>query len=426
MAKLTGKQEEDMQIEITENEPCKISVKYQADAGAILNKRGEVLNAFKKAPVPGFRPGKASLDAVRVHYRQQIEESLKRALAEDAYHNVLFEKKIKPHGAPRFNSLLLGDGKFTCEFDLFTKPEFELAAFKDLEIPKPHAATNEVELAEKLMQELRVRFGDAVPYEDGDFVQMGDNVILDYESTIDGEKVENLCAEAEMITVGASQLTVIDDNILGMKVGETREFDFSVPEAGLPSLSGKTIHFKATVNTGSKSIPCPLDDSLAAKLGKKDIAELREFVHSAAMGKLANQSRLDLNEAVAQRLVADNTVDVPNWMTLSEAQYLAHQAKLDWTTMEDVDKEKYMEMSEKNVKLSLILDRVRENEPEAQLNDQEVFEIIKRNLANTKVKTSLDEVIQEMNRTGYLQILFSRIRDEHTLDYIVKSVKVVE
>lgn len=415
-----------MQIEITENEPCKLTVHYIADALQILNKRGEVLQAFKKAPVPGFRPGKASIEVIKVHYRQQIDESLKRALAEDAYHNVLFEKKIKPHGAPKFSALLLADGKFTCEFDLFTKPDFELASYKDLEIPKPHATTTEVEMTEKLLQELRVRFGDVVPYSETDFVQSGDNVILDYESSIDGVKVDNLCAEGEMLTVGNSKLTVIDDNILGMIVGETREFDFSVPEAGLPSLSGKLVHFKATLVTGSKSIPCPLDNELATRLGQKDIDELRKFVHNAAMGKLATQEKAALNEAVAVRLIADNTMAVPNWMTLSEAQYLAHQAKLDWETLADEDKEKYMEMSEKNVKLSLILDRVRETEPEAQLTDQEVFEIIKRNLANTKVKTSLDDIIKEMNRTGYLQILFSRIRDEHALDFIVKSVKVID
>jgi trigger factor len=415
-----------MDITVNEIEACKLSINYVADAGQILNKRGEILNAFKKAPVPGFRPGKASIDAIKNHYHKQIEESLKRALAEDAYHNVLFEKKIKPHGAPKFNSLLLADGKFTCDFDLFTKPDFELAEFKDLNIPKPHAALSEIEMVERMMQELRVRFGDVSAYGENDFIQTGDNVILDYESTIDGVRVDNICAEGEMLTVGASKLKVIDDNILGMTIGDTREFDFSVPEAGLPSLSGKNVHFKVTLNTGSKTVPCPLNDELANKIGQKNIEELRSFVHSAAMGKLATQEKAALNEAVAVRLVSDNTVSVPNWMTLSEAQYLAHQSQLNWETMADEDKEKYMEMSEKNVKLSLILDRVRETEPLAQLTDQEVFDVIKRNLSNTKLKTPLDDIIKEMNRTGYLQILFSRIRDEHALDFIVKSVKLID
>jgi trigger factor len=415
-----------MQIEVKEIEPCKLSIHYVADAEEILNKRGEVIAHFKKAPVPGFRPGKASVDAIKVHYKTQIEESLKRALAEDAFHNTLFEKKLRPHGAPRFNSLLLADGKFTCDFDLHTKPDFELQPYQDLEIPKPHADQTTLELTEKMLQELRIRFGEAVPYNETDFVQNGDNVIVDYEGSVDGEKVDHLCAVGEMLTVGASNLTQFDDNLLGMIMGETREFDLVVPDAGLPSLVGKTVHLKVTLNMGSKTTPCPLDDTLALKFGKKDFAELKAFASGTAEAAIQNKSKQNINEAVAGRLVESNKFDVPNWLSLSEAQYLVHNAKLDWNILSDLDKEKYIEMGAKNVKLSLILDKIRESNPEAQLTDQEVFEVLKHNLAKTQVKQPLDEVIQQMNKTGYLQILFSRIRDEHTMDFITKTVKLVE
>jgi len=415
-----------MQIEVKEIEPCKLSIHYTASALEIMNKRGEILTHFKKAPVPGFRQGKASLDAIKVHYRTQIEESLKRALAEDAYHNTLFEKKIKPHGAPRFNSLLMADGKFTCEFDLHTKPEFEMASYIDITLPKPHEEEDEVAVTEKMMQELRVRFGEVTPFSETDFVENGDNVILDYEGFLDGERVENLCATGEMLTVGNTNFTYFDQNILGMIVGETREFDLLVPEDSLPSLAGKSVHLVVTLHTGSKTVPYPLDDTLAIRLGKKDFSELKEYVKGTAAATLQNKAKGQINEAVANKLVAETVIAVPNWMSLSEAQYLAHNAKIDWATMADVDREKYLSMAEKNVKLALILDRVREEQPEAQLTDQEVFDVIKQNLAKTNVNRPMDEVMEQMNKSGYLQILFSRIRDEHTMDYITKSVKFVE
>jgi trigger factor len=415
-----------MEIEVKEIEPCKLSVHYVADAEDILNKRARVIEEFKKAPVPGFRAGKASVDAIRMHYRDQIEESLKRALVEDAYHNTLFEKKLKPHGAPRVNSAMMADGKFVCEFDLFVKPNFELAPFRGLNIPKPHETQGPDFIAEAMLQEIRVRYGDVSPYSDTDFVQMGDNVILDYEGTLNGQKIEGLSATGEMLTVGKSNLPAFDNNLLGMKMGENREFDMFVPEGGLPSLAGKRVQLKVTVNMGSKTIPCALDDNLAQKLGKKDFAELREFVHGMAATRASQNYQMLMSEAVAHHLVADNTVDVPPWLALSEAQYLVHQAKLDWNVLADEDKEKYIGIGTQNVKLALILDRIREAEVEAQLTDQEVFEIVKRNLSQTKSQSNLDDVIKEMNRTGYLQILFSRIRDEHTLDYVVKSAHIIE
>lgn len=415
-----------MQIEVTELEPCKLSIHYEANFLEIADKREEVERAFKKAPVPGFREGKAQIEHIRVHYRQQIDDSLKRALAEDAFHNALFEKKLRPHGPPRFNALFLDGGKFTCDFEILTKPDFELPQWKDLEIPKPASPTTSDELANQMMQELRVRLGDVVPYSDTDFVQMGDNVILDYEGTIDGEKVETMCAQGEMITMGKGPLQAFDTNLLGMTLGETREFDFTAPEGGLPSLSGKTIHFKVTLNMGSKIVPCALDDELAKKMGKADFEDLQQYVAQAAFARIANADKMNVHEAIARKLVDSAQISVPNWMSLSEAQYLAHQSQLDWSIIPDVDKEKLIGIAEQNVKLSLILDKIRETTPEAQLSDQEVFEIIKQNLANTRVTQSLDEVIQQMNKTGYLQILFSRIRDEFTMDHIAKSVRLIE
>ena len=415
-----------MNIVVEEIESCKLSIHYEANALEIMDKRAEVQNAFKKAPVPGFRENKASMDAIKVHYRQQIEESLKRALAEDAYHNTLFEKKLRPHGAPKFNNLLLDGGKFTCDFELYTKPEFEIAPYQNMEVPKPVVTETTAEIIEKMLQELRTKLGDVAPYSDTDFVQQGDNVILDYEGTIDGKPVHGLANTGEMVTIGSNLIPNFDNNLLGMGVGETREFDIHAPLETLPSIAGKTVHFKVTLSTGAKTVPCPLNDELAVRMGKKDFNELREQVSAAAAGRVQSSYKMALHDKIAKRLVADNNINVPNWMALSEARYLAHQSQLDWTVMVDDDKEKLLEMATKNVKLSLVLDKVRELEVESQLSDQEVFEIIKQNLSKTKVQKSLDEVIQEMNKTGYLQILFSRIRDEYTMDYIVKSVKVIE
>src|SRR5208282_5822432 len=163
-----------MQIEVTELEPCKLTIHYEANAKEILDKKAVVLESFKKAPVPGNRPGHASMDAIRLHYARQIDESLKRALAEDAYHNTIFEKKLRSHGAPQFNNLLLDGGKFVCEFQILTKPDFDLLDWKNLEIPKPHEPETIAQVSALMMQEMRVRLGEAVPYSETDFVQQGD------------------------------------------------------------------------------------------------------------------------------------------------------------------------------------------------------------------------------------------------------------
>jgi trigger factor len=415
-----------MEIQVTELEPCKLSVHYEADAGQILNKRGDILDQFKKAPVPGFRKGKASVDAIKYYYKDQIEEALKRALVEDAYHNTLFEKKLKAHGAPKITSAQLRDGKFACEFEMFTKPEFEIAPYKDLDLVKPAHGQSIVEMTEELLQQLRMRHGIMEPYTEDDFVQENDNVILNYEGFIGSERIENFCAEGEPLTVGASLLKDFDNNLLGMKLGETREFIVNVPKDGLPSLAGRSINFKVDLVIGSKNVPCPLNDELALKLNKKDFSELREYVQGIATAKIQDTEKQAQVQAISEKLVADNVFTVPNWILLSEAQYLAHQSHLKWDDMPDLDKEKYLQVADKNTRLALVLDKIREDEPEAQLSDQEIFEMIKQRIVLSKPKEPVEDILKNMTQTGYLQILFQRIKDEYTLDFVVKSGKLIE
>jgi FKBP-type peptidyl-prolyl cis-trans isomerase (trigger factor) len=83
-------------------------------------------------------------------------------------------------------------------------------------------------------------------------------------------------------------------------------------------------------------------------------------------------------------------------------------------------------MAAKNVKLSLILDRIRDDNPEAQLTDQEVFDMIKRNLMQSNMQQPLEQVVQQMQKSGYLQVLFARIRDEHAMDFVTKKVQLID
>lgn len=415
-----------MDITVTELEPCKLSIKYIAGSEEMEEKKSAVLKEFKKAPVKGFRKGKANINAIKFHYKKQIEDSLKRAMAESAYHNTIFNKNLRPYGMPDFKSAIINDNIFTCEFNIFTKPDFELATFKDLEIPKPHSDINIIELAEKMVQELRVRFGEVNPYSDKDTIQVGDNVVIDYEGTIDDKKIDSLSFQGEMLTIGTNAFVNFDDNILGMFLGETREFDIIGPDGGLPSFVGKNIHFKVTLNTGSKIIPHPLNDELAKKIGKNTFTEFKEFVYAAASGKVESAKQNQLLNALIIKLVEDNNINIPNWLNLSEAQYLVHHAKLDWNTLTDLDKEKYLDMASKNIKLSLILDRIRESETEAQLSDQEILSIIKQNIDKSKISTSMEDALQQMEKSGQLQVLISKIRDQHTLDFVVKTIKWLE
>lgn len=419
-----------MNIEIKEIEPCKLDVSYSSNSDEINEKLNQVMDAFKKMPVSGFRKGKATRSAIKLKYKNQINNSLKNALLEEAYNNVIFEKGLKTLGKPQVTFVNLLKNTFECAMVLHVKPTFELQDYKNYEIPKPHESLTVEDLTEKMVQDLRLRYGEVIPYEEDDVVKDRDNVIVNYVGSIDGEKIDALSAEGEMLTVGVSKLTSFDEELIGMTVDETREFDVVVPEDGLPSFAGKKVHFSVTLVTGSRIVPAPLDDSLAQKIGKNSFQELRSMVSVAAAKRVVDVNKSNLLQSLSRKIVDDYAFEVPQWLVLPEARQLAHQSNADWETLKDIDKEKFMQDAKDNIKLSLILDSIREEDPDAQLSNDEIYETVRETLIQFSNGSVTEENVKEhmksLMKSGQYQVIASQKLDEFTLNYILEISKIIE
>ena len=127
-----------MQITKNETEYCKVSIAYMADEDTVKQNRTKILNKMRKLPVPGFRPGKATDYALRVHYKKEIENNLRQEMLNHANGDILFETKIEPIGQPDVKAISLEGNNFSCELNYLRKPSFDLKQYKELEIPTPH------------------------------------------------------------------------------------------------------------------------------------------------------------------------------------------------------------------------------------------------------------------------------------------------
>jgi trigger factor len=422
-------------LEINEIEYCKINVQYEADNDTIAKKKAEVISKFKGQKVPGYRNGHATTEAIKHHYRKEINETLKQELAEEAVYTALSEKDLKPFGRPVFSYANLEESyivssngesalpKFRCEFSLHVQPTFELGIYKDFEIPKPAVNITTEELTQRMLQDLRMKYGQTNPFEEEDFVQMGDTVILDYKTTIDGNLVEELCNTGDILNVGRINIPGFSESMLGMKLGETREFDLNMPEDH-KVYANKTLHLEVKLTMGSKITPAALDDELAKNIGIETFDKLMDNVRSMASGRVKELEDNQLMDQISKRLIANHDFKIPSWVSVAEAQINARNNKLDWNNISDEEKEKYIDMSDKSIKLSLILQKVRDLEPDAQLTDEEIYNIAKQNLS--RFSPEPDKIIEEMFKNGHLAILFNRIKDENTIKFIEKNCKMVE
>lgn len=413
-------------LQVTEVEYCKMKVHYIADAKVVDEKRSIAIKKIKDAkfPVPGFRPGKASDIAIKVQLKDKINEIVTQDLVAHAYDDILFETKIKPIGYPQINGAQLDGSSFWCDLMLLKKPDFDLAAYKDLEIPKPHQPANKDSLTEEMLQNLRVKHGSTEPYGENDFIQAGDSVTIEYTCTIDGEVNKDLSNEGEMYKLGTSYVTEFDDNILGMKPDDERTFDIKFDERFDASLAGKMGTFKVKLFMGARTMPHALDDDLAVLSGYESYDIMRSNIESSVVGYLAQQEKQASLQQIASKLVSEHNFEVPSWLFLMESQKLAAQKGLNWADMEDEKKKQFNDAAKANVKLSLILDSIRDQEPECIFSDQELVNIIAQNLeANGK---KAQETINKMSKDGQLIGILASLRDEAVLQWIFDRTKFVE
>jgi len=415
-----------MQVETKELEYCKLQFHCVCDEEEVKSKKTEIISLFKNVQVPGFRKGKAPNDILEVYFKDKINQSLQKAMAEYAFHTAMFEKQTKPMGMPEFTDVSLISNKFNCDFISNVRPTFELKNYKELEIPYSSKAEPANDLSAKIMQDLRRKFSDLTTYTENDHVQEGDNVVITYSAYVDGVKNDSISAEDELFIIGSSPIKEFDRGLYGLKVGEKREVFVNFPEESLPSLANKTVKFEVELKSGMKVSFHPVDEELAKKAGKESLEDLKNYINSLAISReneFKNKEKVDL---VCNRIIAENDFKIPVWLSSMEAKYLASNSKVDWNSLQDKDKEKFISMAEKNIKLSFILEKIREDEPDAQLTDSEVIDIIKYGIGKNVVKEKMDETLKELFQSGYLQVMATKVKDEHALDFLIKKTKFVE
>ena len=77
----------------------------------------------------------------------------------------------------------------------------------------------------------------------------GDTVVIDFAGYLDGEQFEGGTAAGFPLTLGSGQfIPGFEDQVVGMKVGETRDINVTFPdEYPVENLAGKPVVFKVSV-----------------------------------------------------------------------------------------------------------------------------------------------------------------------------------
>jgi trigger factor len=413
-----------MTLQVQEVDLCKLNVQYVAPNEKVKEARSKAIDRIRreKVPVKGYRPGTAPNHVIEFAMKSTIDSLAAKDLVSDAYNDLIFQHKIKTLFYPKVDHQSFDNGKFHCEMTVWKKPEVDLKEYKGFNIPKP-ATENVKDLTAKMLQDLRMKNGESRPYNEGDFVQLGDKITLDIKAECEGEVINELTQEGMLYQVG--QFKELDENLSGMVPDETKSFKVQMAEdAPVDSIKNKIIDFTVTLHMGMRTEPAALDDELAKKLGMSNLSQLETYVNSMFDAQLKDKEKKLLNNQLFIRLIENNPFDVPSWLVELEAENSAKTRGVELSSLPAEIRQKVLVESEKAVKLSLILDSIRENEPETSFSERELLNLLRMKVSESG--SNPDEFIKQASKDGSIFGIIANMKDTATVDWILKHCNIVD
>ncbi len=320
-----------MQVNVETISPVtkKVSIEIPADqVNSEIKKTYATIQ--KRARIQGFRPGKAPLQLIKRTYVDSMRDEVMRRFYETTLFKTLAEHKIEPIDAPTIESdALEEDTPFKYSALIEVMPEVLLNQYKGLEITKERYVFDPQKIEDEITR-MRDGMAQLVPVEDDATVEKGHMVTIDYAFSVDGFPEENTSAENAVVEVGAHRLLPeFEDQLVGMKCGESKHITVTLPEAyRTPEVAGKEGAFMVTLNEIKRKELPELNDEFAQQFGEfENVEQLREKMTEYHQQHEQNRIDMEQRERVIQALIEKNPLDVPESMVRRQAEQMLQNLK---------------------------------------------------------------------------------------------------
>ncbi len=405
-----------------------------ADIDARRSKRlGEIT---RTANIPGFRPGKVPMAVVKKRFGTAVMAEVLEESVNNATQEVLTDRGLRPAMQPKVDVTSLDEGKdlaFNVEVELL--PEIKLPDFSAIELTRQKALPDEESII-KALTEIATRNADLVAVEEVRPAVKGDILSVDFVGKVDGVAFEGGTAEGIDLEVdGPGFIPGFTEQVVGMAPGDTRTIEVTFPaEYGAAELAGKAATFDITAKAlKQRQIPA-LDDDLAKKLGFEELARVRDLISQQMQREYDQLSRARIKRQLLDALAGLADFPAPESMVTAEFDTIwqrieADRAKgeldeEDKAKDEDTLKAEYRAISERRVKLGLLLSEIgRVNT--IQVGPDEMTRAMRQEAARYQGQ---EQMVMDFFRKNpqAAESLRGPILEEKVVDFVIELAKVTE
>lgn len=326
----------------------------------------------KTAKINGFRPGKIPLAVIKKRFGGQVEAEVLNEKLKQSYFEAISQEKINPAGQPQID-IVENDNKDTitykATFEVY--PEINLATLADSKFEKANVSITDEDI-DATVENIRTQNQVFIDVDRG--AEDGDQVVVDFTGTIDGEDFKGNEGKQVPVTIGKGQMiSGFEDGIKGAKAGDNLTLDLKFPEDyHYTDVAGKEVKFDVSVSTVKESSLPELNDEFFSKFGITDGGNdaFREEVRKNMQIELDKSISAKLKNQVMDTILEVNDVMVPKALVEEEAKNMAQQMQQQYQMQGQGEAELqtalFEDQANRRVTLGLILaEVVRSNELKA-------------------------------------------------------------
>ncbi|MDM8525361.1 trigger factor [Desulfococcaceae bacterium HSG8] len=363
-----------------------------------LNEAYKKLNSTSK--IKGFRPGKVPRSVLERLYKKNVDAEISSKLIQESFADAIKETDLKFLGNPLIDPPEpKAKAPYKYEAVIEFSPELRDIDFKGLTLKKSlYKVTDET--MEAQLQEIQKTLGQLKPIEENRPAREGDILLIDFEGFRDGKPFDQ-APKSENFTmkIGGGQLPKeFDEKLVGMSPEETGEVNVHFPEDHPSELANLEIIFKIKLNEIREEIIPDLDDELAKRLGKETLEDVRADIANDLKQGYEKRVEQEMAEQIFESILEKQDFEVPDVLVDYQLESIITEAEKSFSyrniSMEDIGltrevlAEKYRDTAVKQVKRSLILSKLIDQEKQT-LSD-EALEKGMKGMAEALNKTPLE------------------------------------
>ncbi len=407
---------------------CKRSLEIEIPLEEVEKARARVTSSIKqRARLPGFRPGKAPDSMIRSRFEGEIRHEVIEALVPQAFRDRVAKEELKVVGTPDISDLHFEPGepiRFKADFEV--APEFEISEYRGLPVKYEEPTVTDEEI-DKRVEALRESKADYVNL-DPRTIESGDYVLVHLKS-LEG-LAEPIEQDVQIQVGGEDTLPEFNETLIGSNPDEAKEVSVTYPDDyGQGRLAGRTVRFQLTPKFIRKKELPPVDDEFARDLGDyQSLTELRESVHKSLFHEKQYAAQQAGKEELIDKLVEANDFAVPeayvdrqieNQIRMQLTDLAGHgvdpsSIKLDWTKIKETQREKAI----RNVRASLVLEKIAEKEGINATRDEVDREV--QRIARQE-REAVPVTRARLEKEGTLGRIAGHIQTEKTLQFLFEQ-----